>query len=182
MLSPNTASSSISMTGPRSVTANFALITTLIVPATSGQYSDAVTLSTTIGPPGAVFAGSLQFQVDGVNAGASVPVNGSGVYTSYAINPKAGSHTITAALTSLTPTARGSMGSNTLTVNPEDATITTASGNPTTVQVSSAGGTANTITLTGQVQEVPDGSPGDLSKAVVTVSLLPAVSGSPTIA
>jgi hypothetical protein len=181
VLSPNTASSSVSMTGPQSVTADFALVTMVTVNPASGQYSDAVTLSASAGPPGGVFSGSLQFQVDGVNAGAPVSVSGSGNYTtSYVISGKAGSHTIAAVLTSSTPIALGSMGSNTLTVTREDATIAPASGNPA-VQVSSPGGTANTITLTGQLQEVSDGSPGDLSKAVVTVSLLPAVSGSPTI-
>jgi hypothetical protein len=182
VLSPNTASSSVSMTGPQTLTAGFALLTSVTVPAVSGQYSDPVTLSATVGPPGAVFSGLLQFQVDGVNAGAPISVSGSGAYsTSYLITGKAGSHTITVTLAPSTPMALGSMGSNTLTVTREDATITPASGNPTTVKVSSPGGTANSITLTGQLREVSDGSPGDLSKAVVTVSLLPAISGSPAI-
>jgi hypothetical protein len=182
VLSPNTASSSVSMTGPQTVTAGFALLTSVTVSATSGQYSDPVTLSAMVGPTGVAFSGFLQFQVDGVNAGAPVSVSGSGTYsTSYLISGKAGSHTIIVTLAPSTPVALGSMGSNTLTVTREHATITPASGNPMTVEVSSPGGTANTITLTGQLQQVSDGIPGDLSKAVATVSLLPAIPGSPAI-
>jgi hypothetical protein len=47
--------------------------------------------------------------------------------------------------------------------------------------VSAPGGTANSITLTGTVREVADFSAGDITKAVVSVSLRPAVAGTQTI-
>ncbi len=109
-------------------------------------------------------------------------VSGSGVYsTSYTIPSPAGNESIIATFASSTLYALPSGGNNTLTVIKEDAAIKPTSANPTTVQVSTPGGTAASITLTGTVQDASDGSPGDISKAIVTVSLLPAVSGTPTI-
>jgi hypothetical protein len=45
------------------------------------------------------------------------------------------------------------------------------------VQVNAPGGTAGPITLTGTIQEAADGSPGDISNATVTVTLVPAIAG-----
>jgi uncharacterized repeat protein (TIGR02543 family) len=180
--SASSASTTVAMSAPKSVTANFQLLTTTVVAAASGQYSDPVTLSATVGPPGTVFSGMLQFQVDGVNVGAAIAVTGPGSYTvSYTIDKPAGPHTITATFAPATPAVAGSSGRNTLTIGKEDATLTTVSGNPETVQVNTPGGSAGPITLTGKVQESPDGSLGDITKATVAVSLVPAVSGTATI-
>ena len=148
----------------------------------SGQYSDAVALTATIGPVEAAFTGSLQFRVNGVDAGAPILIPGGGVYTtSYVVTNAAGSYPVTAVFTSTTSIAQGSSGGNTVTVTKEDATITPATANALTVQVSSPGGTANSILLTGTVQQSGDGALGDLSKAAVSVSLVPAVSSTPSI-
>ena len=163
---------------PASYTATFLLVTGVTVSPSSGQYSDPVTLRAAVGPANTAFSGSLQFQVGGTNVGSSIPVTGGGTYTTpYTITNSAGPYTITATFTSTT--AAGSSGSNTLSVTREDATVTPAAGNPTTVPVSSPGGNANLITLTGTVQETSDGSPGNISNAVVTASLIPTVSSTP---
>ena len=118
MASASSASTTVPMTGPQSVTANFQLLTTTTVAAVSGQNGAPVTLSATVGPTGAVFSGSLQFQVQGTNVGSPVAVNGSGTYTTgYTITQIPGSYTISAILTSTTPLAVGSSGTGTLTVN-----------------------------------------------------------------
>jgi hypothetical protein len=176
--SPTSAATTVAMLGPRTVTANFALISTTTVSPASGQYSDPVTLTATIGPSAAVFSGSLQFKIDGVNAGAAIPVTGGGVYsTSYTIGNAAGAYTIEAVLTSTTPTALGSSGGNTLTVTKEDATVTSASTNPQSVKVNVAGGAAGPVVLTGTITQAADGSLGDIAKALVTVALVPMMGG-----
>ena len=148
--------------------------------AATGQYSDSVTLSAVVGPSGATFSGTVQFQIAGVNA-CSASVAGSGTYTcGYTITQPAGTYTITATLTS-NSSVQGSSGNNTLAVTKEDATVTPSNTNPTTVQVNAPGGTAGPITVQATVQQAQDGSLGDITKAVVTIKLLPAVSGGPTI-
>ena len=163
----------VAMSGPQSVRANFQLTTTTTVASTSGQYSDPVTLSATLGPADTAFTGNLQFQVGGLPAGSPVPVSGAGTYTtSYTIDKAAGPYPITATMTSTASLnlASDSSGSNILTVSKEDATITPSAGNPQS-------GTPGPLTLTGTVQEAADGSPGDISKAVVTVTLVPGAGG-----
>ena len=116
--SASSSSTTVTMSGPLSVTANFQLITTTAVAAVTGQYGDTVTLGATVGPPGAVFTGTLQFQVGGVSVGSPVAVNGAGTYTTiYTIDNVAGSYPIAATLSSASPAVAGSSGTNTLTVN-----------------------------------------------------------------
>jgi hypothetical protein len=168
------------MNAANTVTANFALIvaTSVSVASASGQYSDPVTLSATLGPSGLVAMGSLQFAVNGVAAGAAIPVSGAGTYTtSYTIGLAQGNYTISAAFTSGTPLASNSSGSNTLAVSRENATMTPSSTNPQAVQVNTAGGTAGPVTLTASIKEVADGSLGDISKATASVTLVPVVAG-----
>ena len=149
--------------------------------AATVQYSDAVTLTAVVGPVGAVFSGSLQFQVDGANA-CSTGVTASGTYTcSYTVTQAAGPHSISATLTVSTPSVNGSTGGNTLTVTREDATVVPSANNAATVQVNTAGGTAGPITLQGALQQAADGSLGDINKGVVTMTLLPAVAGAANI-
>jgi len=82
----------------------------------------------------------------------------------------------------MTQAVIGSSGTNTLTVSSEDSTVTPAAGNPQSVAVNIAGGTAGPITLTGMLKETVDGSPGNISNAVVTVTLAPAIAGGVAIA
>ena len=147
----------------------------------TGQYSDSISLSATISA-GAAFSGTLQFQVDGTIVGAAIPVSRSGVYTtSYLIGKAAGSYNISATFTPSTAGVVGSAGTGTLTVNKEDAVVTPASGNPQSVKVPAPGGAAAPITLTGVVKEATDASHGDISKAVVSVTLVPALAGGASV-
>jgi sugar lactone lactonase YvrE len=137
--------------------------TTTSAQAASGQYSDPVTLTAVIGPPGLSFAGTLQFNVAGA-AACSVAVTGSGTYScSYAIAQPAPSATIHAILASSDPTVQGSNGFNTLTITAENATIVPSPLNPTSVQAN-PNGEAPPFSLTAHVLQAADGSLGDLSK------------------
>jgi hypothetical protein len=168
-LNATSATQTMTLSGTATIT------TTVSMGAATGQYSDPVTLTAVVGPSGTTFSGSLQFQVSNVNA-CSVPVTGSGTYScSYTITQATGTYSIAATLTS--SSVQGSAGSSMLTVTKEDATVVPSATNPSTVQVNAPGGTAGPITLQGVVQQAPDGSLGDINKAVVTVTLLPAVSG-----
>jgi NHL repeat len=143
--------------------------TTTSVQAASGVYSDPVTLSAVIGPAGLTFAGSLEFKVGGAPA-CSVAVTGSGTYScTYAITQMTGS--INATLTSADSTVQGSAGFNTLTVAREDATIVPSSLNPASVKVSTTGKTAP-FDLRATLRQPVDGSPGNLSNALITVKLM----------
>jgi hypothetical protein len=178
--SASNASTTVSMNTPQSVTANFLLITTTTAGTASGQYSDSVTLSATVGAAVNGFSGTLQFQVAGVNVGPPLTVNGAGTYTTnYTIDKGVGTYPIFATFSSVV--AAGSFGTNTLTVSAEDASITPAASNPQSFQVSVAGGMASLFALTGTIQEAFDASPGDISKAVVTVTLVPALAGGANI-
>ena len=177
--SASNPSTTVAMNAPQSVTANFLLITTTTAGPASGQYSDQVTLSATVGAALSGFSGTLQFQVAGTIVGTAV-VNGPGTYTTnYTIDKAAGTYTISAIFSS--SGAAGSSGTNTLTVSAEDAIVTPAASNPQSFQVSAAGQLAGPFVLTGTVQEAADGSPGDISKAVVTVSLVPVLAGGTTV-
>jgi hypothetical protein len=161
------------------------LVTVSTIANVSGQYSDSVSLTATISPAGAPFSGMLQFQVDGTNAGPAIPVSGSGVYTAtnYLIDKAAGSYKIAATLTPSTAGVMGSSGTGSLVVTKEDGTITSASGNPQTVKVDAPGGNAGSIVLTGTVKEAAEanGSPGDISKALLGVTLMPALANGTNI-
>jgi hypothetical protein len=69
-----------------------------------------------------------------------------------------------------------------LTVSRENALVTPSAANPAQVKVNTAGGTAGPITLCAAINEVSDGSPGNISLAIpVTFVLTPVAPGSPTI-
>jgi sugar lactone lactonase YvrE len=149
------------------------LATSTLVSAANGQYSDKATISAVVGPADAKFSGNLQFRVDDADA-CLVPVTGGGTYTcSYSITQAAGSHAISAVLTVTDSLVQGSNGGKTLTVSREDASILPSSNNPSTVEVNTAGGTAGPITLQGAMQQAADGNTGDISKALVSVALVP---------
>jgi Bacterial Ig-like domain (group 3)/Divergent InlB B-repeat domain len=113
------------MNAPKTVQGNFALVSSVSVPPVAGAYSNLVSLSAIVGPTGAVFSGSLQFQVAGVNACAAITVTGSGTYAcNYTITQGAGTYAITATLTSTTPLVQGSSGSGQLTVTRLTPTVT----------------------------------------------------------
>ena len=115
--SPSSASTTVTMTGPVSVTANFQLKTTTEVAAAAGNTGTATTLKATVGPIGFPFIGSLQFLIDGTNVGSTIPIFGAGQYSlSYTVAVGPGPHTISAVLTSTDPSVAGSSGTNTLTV------------------------------------------------------------------
>ena len=182
---------------PSTYTAQFITqyFTTTTVGSGSGTYSDPVILSATVNAvnPGALSAsgrslnGSLQFAVNGVNAGGPVAVNGAGTYTTaYAIAQPQGTYPgdISAFFIppfSIVPGAiLGSSGVNSLAVSKENTTVTLSASNPASVQVGAPGGTASSITLSAVIQEVADGSLGDISKAApVTFTLNPVVAASP---
>jgi hypothetical protein len=155
------------------------LPTTTSVQAAAGQYSDAVTLSATVGPAGLSFAGSLQFVAGGVPA-CTIAVTGSGTYScNYVITQIAQKAIIRVGLTSSDPTVQGSVGFGTLTISPEDATIIPSTSNPVTLKVKSSG-ESGPFTLTARVTQASDGSLGDLSTVdSFSVSL---VSGTTSIA
>src|SRR5439155_630109 len=140
---------------PFSVTANFALVTSTTVDAVSGEYSDPIKLSATIMPAGLAVSGSLQFAVNGVNAGAPLAVNSSRTSsTNYVVTRAA------AVFTGSTVGILGSRGASDLTVTKESAMVTPSASNPLAVQVNALGGNASSITLSATIQEEADGSFG----------------------
>lgn len=176
-LNASTATQAVALSGTGILT------TSTTVSAGSGQCSDNVTLSVLVGPVGAKFSANLQFQVGGTNA-CLVAVSGSGTYTcTYAIAQGAGNYSVGATLTPAPAESlvHGSSGTSTLTVANEDASILPSAGNTATIQVNAPGGTAGPITLQGTLQQSADGSLGDINKAGVTVTLVPAVAGAANI-
>ena len=144
---------------PFSATANFALVTSTTVDAVSGEYSDPIKLSATIMPAGMsaglAVSGSLQFAVNGVNAGAPLAVNSSRTSsTNYVVTRAA------AVFTGSTVGILGSRGASDLTVTKESAMVTPSAINPLAVQVNALGGNASSITLSATIQEEADGSFG----------------------
>ena len=184
---------------PSTYTAQFRTqyFTTTTVTSGSGTYSDPVTLSAVVNAvnpvalsvSGQPLIGSLQFAVNGVNAGGPVAVNGAGTYTtSYAIAQPQGTYpgNISAVFSppfAIVPGAiLGSSGVNSLAVSKENTTVTPSASNPASVQVSAPGGTASSITLSAVIQELADGSLGDISKAApVTFTLNPVVAAPPVV-
>jgi len=156
------------------------LATTTTADAALGQYSDSTNLSATLASSCDYPEGSMEFRVDGVLVG-TVPVSGTGVYsTPYVVTNAAGSHTIATNFVSSNPYFQASSSSNTLTVSKEDASVTPFTGNPMAVQVSAPGGTSSPFTLHADINEIADGSPGDISLAMpVSMVLTPVAPGSP---
>jgi hypothetical protein len=124
----------------------------------------------------------LQFAVHDVTLGGPVTVNGLGTYTSsvgYAITEGQGTYSgvLTAALTSDTFGVFSASSFADLVVMRRPATVTLSASNPQTVQVSSPGGVAASVTLTATIN---GGSLGDISKASpVIFSLTPVVTATP---
>jgi len=154
--------------------------TTAVAPA-AGQYSDAVNLTATVSPApvaGQTGTGSVNFFVNGLPAGSS-RVNASGVAVlPFTILQGQGTYSITANYVSTNPLFLDSSGSGTLTVIREDAAVTPSSSNPGSIPATKPDGTAS-FSLSAAITEVPDGSAGDISKAVpVSFTLTPVSSGS----
>jgi len=159
---------------------DLAASTTTTANSPSGQYSDKVTLQATISPDTA--SGTVQFLVNGSAVGSPVTVSGGVATNDYTIvlPVKAGGYSVEAQFTSTDPGYLNSAGTGTLTVSRENATVTPLSTNPLAVKVSTAGGTAASITLVADISQVADGSLGDIAKAVpVTFTLTPLAGGSP---
>jgi len=148
------------------------------VDAASGVYSDPVTLKATVSPStylDQTISGTVQFSIDGNPVGSPVAVDSGGVaMTSYTVNVASGGHTIGAAFTSTNTAFLNSSNTGTLTVSKEDATVSPAVSNPDAVKVSTPGGTASSVILCFDINEVSDGSPGDTTNATpVTFSMVP---------
>src|SRR5262249_21731016 len=126
--------------------------------------------------------GSVEFFVNNVSVG-SAPVDSSGVATKNTqILLAADSYPVKAVFTGSSPIFLGSMGTSTLKVTKETAVVTPAETNRTAVKVNAPGGTAGPITLCAAINEVSDGSPGNISFATpVTFTLTPIAAGAPTI-
>jgi hypothetical protein len=157
--------------------------TSVTVDAASGVYSDPVTLKATASPStylDQTISGTIQFSIDGNPVGSPVAVDSGGVaMTSYTVNVAAGAHTIVAAFTSTNTAFLNSSNTGTLTVSKEDATVSPAASNLDAVKVSAPGGTANSVILCFDINEVSDGSPGDTTNATpVTFSMVPIGAGS----
>jgi hypothetical protein len=163
--------------------------TSVTIDPAAGQYSDIVTLKATVTP---AVPGSVQFVVNGSNVGSPVPIDtDTGIATyDYTIVLAANSYTIGATFTPTDSHFTGSSDTDTLTVTKEDATVTPDSGNPCSVKVDTAGGTAH-FTLSGSIVELQNGpgqvsgttdALGDICKATtpnpITITLTPVGPGS----
>ena len=116
MTQTNINPTTVAMTGPQTVTADFSLITSVSVPAASGQTGQSVALSATIGPAGQAFTGTLLFYVANSQV-ASLNVSGSGTYTTnYTITQGGGQYPISVTLVPSTLTLTGSSGTASLMV------------------------------------------------------------------
>jgi hypothetical protein len=106
-----------------------------------------------------------------VNAGPPLAITNAGTYNMpYKITNPAGSYPVTAVFVSNSDTVIGSSGSGTLTVNTEALTIVTPA--PFRVQAG-AGGVAG-FNLSATLKDT-DGSTADISRALPSVLLIPAV-------
>jgi len=151
--------------------------TTRVDPVTT-QYSDISLLRSAVESPGCpTFSGLVQFLADGIPIG-SVPASGTGTVTlpNQVLSPQ-GAHVLTADFTSATSGVLDSSGSSALSVVREDATVIRLPSDPAAFAVSGPGETAP-VTLSAQIREVEDGSPGDIAKAVpVRFTLRPVLRG-----
>jgi len=107
----------VPMTGPLTVTANFLFVPSITIAPVAGGTGASVTLSATIGPAGQAFTGNVQFRVGTASVGSSIPVTGAGTYTtSYTITQTPGPYTTEAILSSTTTGVAGNSAFGTLTV------------------------------------------------------------------
>ena len=107
----------VPMTGPLTVTANFLFVPSITIAPVAGGTGASVTLSATIGPAGQAFTGNVQFRVGTASVGSSIPVTGAGTYTtSYTITQTPGPYTTEAILSSTTTGVNGNSAFGTLTV------------------------------------------------------------------
>jgi hypothetical protein len=159
--------------------------TAVAVAAVAGQYSDPVTLKATVSPSSYLdqtVSGNLQFSVDGNPIGGAVAVGAGGVATtSYTIVNGAGPHSITAAFTSANSAFLNSNGAGTLTVTQENASVDASSANAGAVQVSSPGGSASSVNLCFQINELADGSAGNTANVTSATLVLAPIGGGPSI-
>ena len=165
----------------------------LTLPATaSGQYSDNLATVNISASDVDTLGADLDFtnsaSACGVGAGLlplslSLTDNGNGTATiTGQLTQKAGTYVACIVVSDATSSVTGTI---TITINKEDATVTFASGNPTALQVPTAGGSlpANALTLVISVKEkIPDlpaalALAGDIANAGLTVSLMPLATG-----
>jgi hypothetical protein len=150
--------------------------TTAVAPA-AGQYSDPVSLVAHVASTCPAPEGSLQFLLNGVPVGGPVPLSGGIASTSTVIDLAAGLYPVSGLFTSSNPFYLDSSGAGTLTVSREDAIVTPV--DPAPVKVAIPGGTVASVTISASIQELPDGSLGDISLAIpVSVALVPVGPGS----
>jgi hypothetical protein len=168
----------VTMDEPKSVKANFGLMTATAIAGVSGSYSKPVNLTATVsavnGALNPAVAGTLQFSVNNVNVGSPIVVNGGRTYSvPYTITQGQGSYTVRATFTGATAAILGNSTTGTLTVTPNAVTLAPAATNPTTSQVVTSSGTSS-FQLTASFQ-LPAPLPGaNLSQeAPVTVTLDP---------
>ncbi len=146
----------ITMTAPQSVTANFGAVTATAVGAVSGSYSKSVNLTAAVSALNTALnpavAGSLQFSVDGVNAGGPVAVNGAGTYSvPYTITKGQGSYIVQATFSGAAAGILGNSASNTLTVSANNVTLAPSATNPTAKGLSRNNMTALSYILRGRI-------------------------------
>jgi subtilisin-like proprotein convertase family protein len=150
----------------------------MIVDSARGQYSDPVTLRANVANAGC--PGTVEFRVNGSVVG-SAPVAGGMATLPYTISLSQGFYPIRATFSSSTDSTT-SVGDGPLEVLPENAIVAPLASNPAVVMVNSPGGTTGPINLCAAINEINDGSPGDISLAApVRFTLTPATPGSTPI-
>lgn len=142
------------------------------------QYSDALTFGISASDPEAT--DTLALSASGLPSGLTFTDNGdrTGTITGTAQVP-AGTYPVTFFVDDgYNPPVSASLNIN---VTPEDAILTPSDSNPSSIKVSTAGGTAGPVTLTAAITEASDDDTnGNISNAQpVTFTLLPVGSGSP---
>jgi hypothetical protein len=159
-----------------------AATTATVVSATPStpQYSDKMTLSATITPltiNNSTVTGTVQFQIDGVNAGASQTLSQGGTATlaGYTLTQGSSSHQVTAVFSSTNANFAGSSSAGvTLTVTKEDASLSAAQ------QPAAKGDVILVFSVSETTPDVPAGTAaaGDISLAGLSVTLVPVGNGS----
>jgi hypothetical protein len=151
--------------------------TNTAVPPAAGQYSDPVNLVAHVTSTCPAPEGSVQFLLNGSPVGGPVALNAGTAVTSTTIDLAAGLYPVSGIFTSSNPFYLDSNGAGTLTVSREDAIVTPA--DPAPVKVATPGGTAPSITINASIQEIQDGSLGNISLATpVSIALIPVGPGS----
>ena len=177
-LTGTTNPQNLTMNAPKTVTANFGLLTATALSAQSGAYNKPINLSAAVSAVNAALnsgvSGGLQFSVDGVNAGSAIPVNGAGTYSvPYTVTQGQGTYAVKAVFTGASAAIIGNAATSTLTVTPNSVTLAPALSNPTSVQIVSTGTPASfqfTASFT-LPAPLPSGAP--LSALPVTATLEP---------